>query len=307
MQRGLRRLLGATVATALALVAITGSATAEVTSDPAITILYVKGGAEADQIVVECTGKIVVVNGVPAEDGHVSCRDLEKLHVYGFGGDDTIVLGGFPKFEEELPPLFEVENYESYEDFEDERSLLVSGGDGNDTITADASDALVSGGDGNDLLRGGNAAFSVLFGGPGDDRLVGGRGASLIAGGTGNDVLEGGLAFTNGLGGPGADVYVGTGGADFVLGGAGDDRLVGKGFLDLLFGADGADQLFGGLGRDLLAGGDGRDRLRGGPGHDIHYQDRPRRGGLFAFIGALLTTDASVVPEAGRRLYDLVR
>jgi Ca2+-binding RTX toxin-like protein len=281
------RILGGIAAIAVALLALPAGAAGEVTSDPAITILYVKGDAGANEIVVECTGKIVVVNSVPAEEGHVSCRDLEKLHVYGFGGDDTIVLGGFPEFEEEVPGFFDADDYESYDSYEEERSLLVGGGDGNDTITVDASDALVSGGRGNDLVRGGDESAMVMFGGPGDDHLVGARLFSFIFAGSGDDVMEGSLGLTFAVGGKGADTHNGTGGLDWIAGGRGNDRLIGEGGFDLLGGMAGADTLFGGPGPDLLIGGLGNDRLRGGPGRDAKFQQSASRRSLLDALGHL--------------------
>jgi Ca2+-binding RTX toxin-like protein len=302
MGRGAKGYLaGLTMLVAL-LAAGVGTAQGAVSADPAITVLYVKGDAEANQIVVECTGKVIVVNGVPAEDGHVACRDLEKLHVYGFGGDDTIVLGGFPEFEDEGPQIFSDE----FDDYADERSILVSGGDGNDTVTVDASDAVVSGGDGNDLLRGGNAIVSASFGGPGDDHLVGGQALSLMFGGSGNDVMEGSLVFSSATGGPGADVYSGRGGSDFVFGGRGPDRLTGKGRSDLLAGGAGPDSLFGGGGGDLLIGGEGADRLRGGPGRDQQFQDHVSSKKVGGFLKRAFLQEITVAEGAGRLLDDYI-
>jgi len=64
---------------ALALVAVPTGASAEISVDPAFTILYVKGDDGPNQIAVECRDGLVTVNDSPAANGQASCADLEKL------------------------------------------------------------------------------------------------------------------------------------------------------------------------------------------------------------------------------------
>ncbi|HEX2544738.1 MAG TPA: hypothetical protein VHL79_07665, partial [Ramlibacter sp.] len=120
------------------------------------------------------------------------------------------------------------------------RTLRVSGGEGNDTATGGANGDHLSGGTGDDLLSG-NAGNDVLAGEAGDDTLYGG-----IDGDT--DQLDGG---------EGADRLVSQGIAsltgDLLQGNAGNDTLVG---------GAGNDTLHGGLDADQLTGGDGSDRFR---------------------------------------------
>jgi Ca2+-binding RTX toxin-like protein len=284
MGRGAKGYLVGVAALMVMLGAGAGITQAAVTADPAVTILYVKGDAEPNQIVVECLGRIVAVNGAPALDGHVSCTDLEKLHVFGFGGDDTITLGGFAEPPSEDPGIAIFDEYD-----QEQRSIVVSGGDGNDTLSSDASEAIVSGGEGDDLVRGNNAIDAVMAGGPGNDHLVGALGFSFMLAGQGDDRIEGSSVLTFAFAGGGADVFTGHGGSDFVIGGTGRDRLFGHGSTDLLVGAAGSDALFGGSGRDLLVGGNGHDQLRGGPGRDKQFQggfpSKRQLGGFLEGVG----------------------
>lgn len=86
-------------------------------------------------------------------------------------------------------------------------SLLVSGGDGNDRISAaglkpNAIQLIIDGGAGNDGLTGSKGDDS-LIGGIGDDTLLGGRGADSLTGGEGqdsfrfDDLHEGGDTITD--------------------------------------------------------------------------------------------------------------
>ena len=82
------------------------------------------------------------------------------------------------------------------------KSLLVNAGNGNDTVTLDASvntSAILYGGAGNDTLIGGN----------GNDRLYGGLGTNALYGGNGDDTLVtiGGNNNDQLAGGEGADSF----------------------------------------------------------------------------------------------------
>jgi subtilisin-like proprotein convertase family protein len=68
------------------------------------------------------------------------------------------------------------------------------GGDGNDTILANAADNRLFGGHGNDVV-GGAAGQDELYGGDGNDRLYGGDGDDTLDPGNGNDTLDGGVGF----------------------------------------------------------------------------------------------------------------
>jgi len=111
---------------------------------------------------------------------------------------------------------------------------LISGTNGNDTLTGGAGDDEIRGLDGAD----------TLFGRGGADILKGGRGIDLLQGDAGNDLLKG--ARDN----------------DDLRGGDGQDSLRGGQGNDTLRGGAGGDFLRGGKGEDLLVGGRGADVFR---------------------------------------------
>lgn len=104
------------------------------------------------------------------------------IRISGLGGKDT--LDTALNFEE---PAFACDRAD--------RSVRLSGGNGNDELFGGPGEVILSGGRGNDQL----------FGDDGGDALVGGGGNDRLFGGDGNDVL---------VGGPGRDVVDGEGGRD---------------------------------------------------------------------------------------------
>jgi Ca2+-binding RTX toxin-like protein len=109
----------------------------------------------------------------------------------------------------------------------------ISGGAGNDKLTAGDEDDYVNGGLGND----------TLYGLDGDDHLFGGEGQDVMYGGAMADKLEG------------------EEGSDWLSGDAGNDLLIGD--LDYL----------GMGWNDTLVGGAGADTMKGGLGNDTYYVD----------------------------------
>ncbi|HSB99255.1 MAG TPA: calcium-binding protein, partial [Burkholderiaceae bacterium] len=90
-------------------------------------------------------------------------------------------------------------------------NLVVSAGDGDDTIVASNGlstliDLTIDGGAGNDTVTGGDGA-DTLLGGGGDDLVTGGRGNDVAKLGTGNDTYVWNP-------GDGSDVVEGNGGSD---------------------------------------------------------------------------------------------
>ncbi|XZE54543.1 LamG-like jellyroll fold domain-containing protein [Planctomycetaceae bacterium SH139] len=153
----------------------------------------------------------------------------------------------------------------------------LSGGLGNDVLTAGGGAAVLRGNEGNDQLVGSGLA-DTLEGGAGDDTLLGGDGNDLLIGGSGHDYLDGGRNEDVLRGGDDHDVLIGGLGSDTIDGDAGNDTINGGRGNDVLRGGDGDDQISGGLGDDQIFGGggndtllgeEGADRIEGGEGNDI--------------------------------------
>ncbi|WP_261340975.1 hypothetical protein [Rhodopirellula sp. MGV] len=186
-------------------------------------------------------------------------RDIEKVRVSGLGGDDLLSVIGELNVE----------------------TVIVDGGEGNDTINgSDGHDLLYGGGGadtlfgngGNDEIHGGDAADRI-FGGEGQDAIYGDSGADYIDGGAGYDVIHGGDGDDEihaGIGLAGSTIY-GEAGNDMLFGGHGADAIDGGSGDDTLAGGGGDDKLLGGEGNDSLAGGVGIDFVQGDAGDDILF------------------------------------
>ncbi|MEX2187238.1 MAG: LamG-like jellyroll fold domain-containing protein [Pirellulales bacterium] len=146
----------------------------------------------------------------------------------------------------------------------------LSGGLGNDTLTAGGGPATLRGGDGNDQLSGG-AQADQLFGDAGVDSLFGNEGGDLLDGGADNDRLDGGGGNDNLRGGTGNDSLLGGAGDDSADGGDGDDTILGNDGVDTLLGGVGADRIDGGIGGDSILGHAGNDTILGGLGNDTIF------------------------------------
>lgn len=187
---------------------------------------------------------------------------------------------------------------------EDNRYTAWLGNDGDDAIAiSHAQDVLLSGGEGNDTLTGG-AGNDVLLGDGGVDGLEGGAGSDVLLFDVADTHIDGGEGYDVGLlltdnneainldltassleavytqggddkisaAGKADGVYVQVaGGNDVVTGGLAADQLYGGVGNDTLDGEDGNDQLFGGAGNDRMTGGQGSDYYYWnlGDGHDV--------------------------------------
>ncbi|WP_169501853.1 calcium-binding protein [Kribbella catacumbae] len=179
----------------------------------------------------------------------------------------------------------------------------LTGGDGNDGLTATGGPVTLLGGQGNDTLRGG-PQDDLLDGGPGPDGFYGGGGADTVdyssrvgrvfvdIDGQVNDDGEVGerdtiMTDVEGVhGGHGVDQLTGNSGpnrleggpgGDYLYGGGGNDHLVGTDSADIQKGqpiVDGDDVLHGGDGDDVLAGAAGNDYLEGDAGEDSLHGDK---------------------------------
>jgi hypothetical protein len=157
--------------------------------------MRVEGDDEANTIVIEYTkANGLAVRGVA--DAFIAVP-IDRIEVYGHGGDDWIEF----ICDLDSPKL--------------KFHVLLSGGDGNDTIIGSLRSETLVGGDGDDVLDGG-AGNDQLFGGKGNDTLIGGEGSDYLQGGDGDDFL---------WGGDGADYLDGGDGQDAFQGGPGRDRF----------------------------------------------------------------------------------
>lgn len=226
--------------------------------------------------------------------------------VNGTAGNDTIAISVKP----ERPTWvnFEINGVTERVKFVRAHVLDVRGGDGDDTIHVDLSgvprdkifDLNVSGGVGNDFISAWTNR-ATLFGGDGDDTIIGGPSGDVIYGAGGNDQIDGGSGPDLLMAGDsrgawsdavpdGNDTLVGGRGDDQLFGGDGNDRLLGEGGDDRILGYLGNDRLSGGLGGDYLNGHEGRDIVRGGDGRDT-----------FNAIDRVIETDHGA--EDARNLY----
>jgi len=269
--------------TSVALLVGTTSAGAAVMPEVRDGKLIVKGDDENDGILLTVIGTKIAVNG----DEIVDADGTAEIVVEAGGGPDHVEAIGLP--------------LGSY------KSLLVSGGDGNDTIAGGSVDGDAINGDaGNDTLFGGKGK-DMVFGGEGNDVMIWNNGD-----GSDEDFGEEGDDTTQINGNPSAENFSygraqragwvklareadpeGNFGG-FVVealetehlvvnGGAGSDSFepttpglvaltqltvnAGEG-TDTLAGGDGADVLKGDQGNDTIIGGAGDDEIFGGEGND---------------------------------------
>ncbi len=149
-------------------------------------------------------------------------------------------------------------------------TIMVSGGDGSDTLTGSNGAEVLQGGHGADSISGGAGDDTIIWNlGDGSDTIDGGAGSDrlVIQGGSGDDtlswpVISGGLVTSNVEtieldGGGGNDSIVG-GDHQILNGGDGDDTIGGGSGGDTISGGSGADLI---IGKGLLDGGDGNDGI----------------------------------------------
>jgi Ca2+-binding RTX toxin-like protein len=205
------------------------------------------GGGGADTL--QGSDGLNYLRGGDGHDAITGARGNDSI--YGGHGDDTIVGG---RGGDALLP--------------GRGDDTVAGGSGGDTVfffapgltgvTADLRTGVVTGGQGNDTLT----SIECLNGSERDDHFWGDSDDECFGGLGGNDVINGRGGADNIHGGccSGADRLFGGGGRDVIEGGAGDDLIVG---------GTGVDRLRGNEGDDRLRAKDGvTDRVFGGSGFD---------------------------------------
>lgn len=161
-------------------------------------------------------------------------------------------------------------------------ALDVRAGDGDDSVTVEASKPVtVRGGDGDDTVAMSGTTSATLIGDRGSDFLTSGPGGATFDGGDGDDVITGGtgpdtLDYSRRADAMSVFLSSGTASGDAARG---TDTL--EGSLETIVGGDGDDTLFDGAGVQTLRGGPGNDtlgvagggddRADGGDGDDTFY------------------------------------
>jgi Ca2+-binding RTX toxin-like protein len=134
----------------------------------------------------------------------VRIENVERLEVFGGGGDDHLVVSDLVYGIDEIAVLGGSITVTGVD------LVTFYGGRGDDTLDATVADGPV-----------------VALGGLGDDRLTGGAFADRLVGGQGGDTLQGGGRADRLWGQEHRDTLDGGGGDDELNGGHGDDRLAG--------------------------------------------------------------------------------
>ncbi|MBX9625922.1 MAG: hypothetical protein K2X82_19135, partial [Gemmataceae bacterium] len=239
---------------------------------------------------------------------------VDRIVVYGLGGDDTISAAGMTAAAG-LPVVLVGGNGADSLTGGPKADLLLGNSPGDyDAGTDDHAGDTLAGGGGNDTLDGGLGNDSVA-GGDDDDTYSEGPGSDDVLseqGTTGTDTIDYGIAafgITFGLDRDGVAQVVNPSapaGSRHTVKALGKfENLVGSPFADDLGGDDGPnaidggggnDIIFGGPklgptaavlggGRDTLVGGTGNDTVRGGAGNDVIYGGL-RPAAAFALTGA---------------------
>jgi Ca2+-binding RTX toxin-like protein len=198
--------------------------------------LIINGSGASDTLTLGSSG----VNLNNDTDRDVTVSGVEESQLIGLPGDDTLsAAGGLGTGSASALPV------------------LISGDDGNDTLTGGAASTGQYPYNNNDLA--GGAGADTLTGGPGGNGLTGGLGADTLSGGAGDDFVYGDDGLDTLNGGPGYDLMDGGVGSDTMNGGDAGDNM---------YGSAGPDHMSGGNGNDGLVGGPGNDGLSGGAGND---------------------------------------
>ncbi|MCX7421931.1 MAG: hypothetical protein NT013_20625 [Planctomycetia bacterium] len=202
------------------------------------------------QFVIDSSVVNVIVNGGSGDDtitiGNLAGVAASVLSINGGNGDDTISAAG--------SSLGDVR-------------MLLTGGNGIDSIAGSSGNDTIDGGDGSDTLLGG-LGNDLIFGGAGVDRINGEAGDDTLDGGDDSDGLNGGDGNDSLTGGNGDDSLRGGNGNDTASGGFGADTLNGEAGNDSLDGGSGTDSLTGGDGADTISGGNEADTITGDAGND---------------------------------------
>ena len=210
------------------------------------------GGAGTFDILRNLTGSNLVFSVFDATDGTGTINGSGIEHLYlggvsllGTSGDDFFNLIGL-----------------TFREYSSAGDIILSTGDGNDTVMATGNLAVLSG-----------VGVTSQLGyelGLGDDVFIGVSGTTgmneTVFGGSGNDTIDGGQSNDTLYGEDGDDTLLGGAGADILEGGAGADILDGGDSNDTLNIQAGDEEL-----TDTFIGGAGTDTIFNLTGGDIAF------------------------------------
>lgn len=226
------------------------------------------------------------INGTNGADTLQQGSDIE-VRIFGFGGNDTIVLdrdddfGGFNFVDAGADNDSVINHFEGGNDirlgtgddtyvglgfaFSGSAFDSVRAGAGNDTIAVSTFHSDYFGEDGNDsffsegwqnTFNGGAGTDSISYEPRDDSSVLGGSGVGIDLGQgfaqTGSNRFETLVSIEN---------ATGTNAGDTIIGSSATNTLNGRGGNNILSGLGGNDVLTGGNGRDQLQGGAGADRF----------------------------------------------
>ena len=275
--------------------------------------VFLGNGGVPSTVTEKIVNRVLVIEGTDGPDdiglGEVddtidgfNTSDFDSILIQGNGGDDTIVIEGVS-----VPTSVVGGAGNDFLQLRENATASVSGGDGNDTVTADTANEIVAfdGGIGQDsIIVGGDDTIDMtkyptvenadllqgeIIGNSLDNHLTLEYGGTLL-GNDGNDTLE--LSNDDGNpasldGGNGNDTIIDDyAGQDTINGGAGNDTIHAGWGNDSINGGDGNDSIMGNSGDDTIDGGTGADFMSGGDGNDtVTYASRTN--GVYVGIGTL--------------------
>lgn len=189
-------------------------------------------------------GSLIFI-GVPTNDT-ISVSPTAPGALYGGDGNDSLSLGLKGGL---------IQGNQGADTLQSTGQATIYGGQGDDKITASASQYdFLQGNKGDDLIVGG--AYDTILGGQGNDTLSGG---GFLNGNLGDDSISGtGLLF----GEDGDDTIAANGYGTSADAGAGNDSIVATSGTNTIQGGAGADTIESGAGVDVLYGGAGADQFR---------------------------------------------
>ena len=252
--------LGVVLALASVLAAVPGVAAASTVGvDPATGDAVFAGGGGANDVTMDVSRR---VPGSPFQGPALSFTDAAQGLTAGAG-----CAAGLPVWCEALDAVVGLDGVNDRYDGYSDGDLTVSGGVGDDRITASGMWTSVSGGGGADWISVGSNGYEAAYGGGGDDDIRSDTDGSqaVLRGGAGDDLLYAERKLDDVAGGAGDDAVILGGRLSSVqaAGGGGDDVMLvaatPAGGTVTLRAGDGADVIAGGLTTDTVYGDGGND------------------------------------------------